>query len=404
MSRSLGKKNYIFLLFILIALIFRLILSFLPAFEIDQSAYRYFSSKLTDYGLERFYSAEGTNLNALGYFYPLWIIGLIKKNFFPGMNFFSRDYDILLKIPANLTDIATGILIYFLIQKKLDKNWGILGFLMYVFNPAIFFNSSIWGQYDSISAFFLVLSLLSLIKKNTILMASFFAIALTFKPQAIFFAPIAVAVTLTTIKPARWLLALCSFLFTTLLIYLPFFPQNPFYGIYFVNSNLANTYSCTSCFALNFWGIFGNWKNDMSLFLNIPLLYWGFLLLLGSLVIIFGVKKLKGDILYFTISISMLAFFMLLTRMHERYISYFFPFLLLAAMFLKSKILGGFYIFFSLISLLNLYVVYAYYNNAANITNLPVNYLFTIFNNLSFVSFLGFALFFIYYLKYVKQN
>lgn len=364
--RTFIKNNFFFSLVILLVVIFRFELSFLPAFEIDQSAYRYFSARLVNVGIKNYYSPKDTNLNALGYFYPLWIVGLAKNTFFPDMNFYSKDYDMLLKIPANLADIATGLLIYSIVKKRFSKNWGILGFSMYVFNPAIFFNSSIWGQYDSISTFFLLLALRSIIKKNTLLMASFFAIALSFKPQAVFFAPIAVTATLIMTRSKQWVITFCSFAITTLLIYLPFFPRNPFYGIYFVNSNLVSTYTCTSCFAFNFWGIFGNWQNDLNLFLGFSKIYWGIILLALFLFMIFFKKairmKFQFPYIFFTTAISVMVFYIFLTRMHDRYIFALFPFLLLAAIFLKSKMLTFFYFFISTIHFLNLYYVYIYYN------------------------------------------
>ena len=391
-------KDRFLLILIFIAIFTRIGLILLPAFEIDQSAFRYFSSKLANDGFEKFYSPGNFSLNALGYLYVLWGVGLIKKNFFPEMNFFSRDYDILLKIPATLTDIATGILIYFLIKTKLGKRWGILGFLMYVFNPAIFFNSSIWGQYDSISTFFLLLAALAIIlKRNAMLMAIFFAIALTIKPQAIFFTPIAIILTLKTTKSINWLLTIFIFLFTTLLIYLPFFPKNPFYGLYHVNSSLANVYNCTTCFAFNFWGIFGNWQNDLQTFVGIPLLVWGFILLSMSFIPIFFLKQsylqFKPPYFYLTAAVSIMAAFIFLTRMHERYLFSFFPFLLLSTILLRSKVLIGFYIFMSGLHSLDLFLPYTYYNK------LPHAYLATLLAHFRFFSFISLLcfLFLVYY-------
>lgn len=237
---------------------------------------------------------------------------------------------------------------------------------MYVFNPAIFFNSSIWGQYDSISIFFLLLSTWAIINKKPLLMASFFAIALSLKPQAIFFAPMALILTLTNTKPMKWFFSLCIFLLTTLIIYLPFFPKNPFYGIYLVNSTLAGTYTCTSCFAFNFWGIFGNWQNDLNLSFGIPKIYWGITMLIIFLTLFFITKPIKKKFEYpyvfLTSALSVMACYTFLTRMHDRYLFSFFPFLLLAALLLRSKVLTYFYVFMSALHFLNLYYVYIYYS------------------------------------------
>lgn len=296
-------------------------------------------------------------------------------------------------------------MIYKIIKEKLNAKAGNIAAALYIFNPGLTFNSAIWGQYDSVAILFLVLSIYyCLIKKNSIICSIFFSLAWIIKPQALELAPFLFFFFLRNLKPIQWLYSFLAFIITTVIVFLPFFPNNPFYGIYSVNTGSVNLFSCTTCNAFNFWGIFGNWKSDADLFLNIPILYLSFILLAIFLLVILVFKKARGDILYFTISISMLSFFMLLTRMHERYIAYFFPFLLLSAILLKSRIIMGFYIFFSLIFLINLYIPYAYYNNGAKITNLPVNTLFSNFSNFAFISFFGFILLFIYYLRYVRKN
>ena len=360
----LTRSTIIFI--IVISVIIRVVLSFLPSFEIDESAYRYFSSKLVSARLDKFYTSENFNSNSIGFLYPLWIIGLIKESFFPSLDFFSRNYDLLLKIPALITDTLSSVVIYYLIRKKWGERWGVLGFLLYMFNPAIVFNTSVWGQYDSISTFFLLLSLLSIINRKAILMSLFFAIALSLKPQAIFFSPIAIILTLKNTKPSTWLLSFFVFLLSNLVIYIPFFPKNPILGIYLVNSKLAGTYICTSCFAFNFWGIFGNWRDDLHLFLSISKVYWGMILPIIYLAVLFLIKpiriKFQFPYIFLTTALCVMAFYTLLTRMHERYLFAFFPFLLLGALLLKSKILTFFYILTSTLHFLNLYFVYSYFN------------------------------------------
>lgn len=385
-------------------MIIRLILSFFPAFEYDQSAFRFWTDRLVEVGPVHFYSSSVFTNNPLGILYFFWLIGFLKSTILSSI-IFPSNIDLFLKLAANAADLATGFLIYKIIKEGLNVRAGNIAASLYIFNPGLTFNSAVWGQYDSVAILFLVLSIYyCLIKKNPVICSIFFSLAWITKPQALEVAPFLFFFFLKNFKPVQWVYSFFSFIATAIIVFLPFFPRNPLYGIYAVNIGSTNLFSCTTCNALNFWGIFGNWKPDTDLFLNIPILYWGFILLAIFLLTIFVLKKAKGNILYFTISISMLSFFMLLTRMHERYIAYFFPFLLLTAILLKSRIIMGFYIFFSLIFLINLYIPYAYYNNSVKITNLPVNTLFSNFSNFAFISFFGFILLFIYYLGYVKKN
>lgn len=399
-----NKKIGIIFWILALGVIIRLFLSFLPAFESDQNAFRFWTDRLAEVGPAHFYSSSVFTNNPLGILYFFWLVGLLKSTILSSI-IFPSNIDLFLKLAGNAADLATGFLIYKIIKEGLNVRAGNIAALMYIFNPGLTFNSAVWGQYDSVAILFLVLSIYyCLIKKNSIICSIFFSLAWIIKPQALELAPFLFFFFLRNLKPIQWLYSFLAFIITTVIVFLPFFPNNPLYGIYSVNIRSTNLFNCITCNAFNFWGIFGNWKPDTDLFLNIPILYLGFILLAIFLLIILVLKKTKGNILYFTISISMLSFFMLLTRMHERYIAYFFPFILLSAILLKSRILIGFYAFFSLVFLLNLYLPYAYYNNLAKITNLPVNILMNYFGYFSFISFLGFILLFIYYLGYVKKN
>lgn len=408
MKHSIKKK----LLYLLcLAFVVRMALSSLPAFEYDQNAFRFWSIRLAELGPAKFYSEQVFTNNPVGFLYILWAIGSIKTNLL-SHSFFSQNnqhYDLLLKLPANIADIVSAVLIYSIIKRKLNERWALLGFSLYAFNPAIISESAIFGQYNGIAVFFLLLSTYSiLIKKATGIACFFTAIAFTFKPQTIAFIPLLGFLIILKTKPLEWLRCFFILFITLLLIYFPFFPSNPIFGFISVNQNSANLFNCTTCFAFNFWGIFGNWQNDLQTFIGIPYLYWGITFLFSALMLILFLKpfslKFKPPYFYLTTAITFMAFFMLLTRVHERYLFLFFPFLLLAAIMLKSKIIIIFYFIMSVLYTLNVYLPYAYYNNSLRITNLPVNYLFDNFKFLSFISFLSFILFLIFYINYVKQN
>lgn len=394
------------ILILVLAITTRLALSFLPSFETDISAYRFWSQRLVENGLSGFYSPSVFTNNPSGYLYIYWATGFIKKIFFPDINYLSSNYDILLKLPTNIADILSGLVIFLILKRKVSEKLALIGFSAYVFNPAIFFNSSIWGQYDGFSTLFLLVSCYVLvIKKTPVLSTMLFAIAWTIKPQTISFTPVLVLLILRLFPPQKWLYSLATFIATALLIYLPFFPKNPFYGLIFVNFSSANLFNCTTCFAFNFWGIFGNWGNDLNQFLGISYLFWGIVLLIIFLIplLLLKTKNFQEPLIYLTTSISVISFFTLLTRVHERYIFPVFAFLLLASILLKSKTLIGFYIFISSLSLLNLYLPYAYYNKHLNLTSSLINQLLTNFKFLSAIFVLTFLSLYFYFFKIQKK-
>lgn len=408
MNYQKGKK---LIYLVCLAFVIRMAFSFFPAFEYDQNAFRFWSIRLTELGPAQFYSKQVFTNNPVGFLYILWVIGYIKTSFLQH-SFFSQSnqhYDLLLKLPANIADLASAVLIYLTIKRKLSERWALLGFSLYAFNPAIISESAIFGQYNGIAVFFLLLSTYSmLVKKAPGFSSCFAALALTVKPQAITFIPLLGLLIILKNKPLEWLGSFSVFLVTLILVYFPFFPTNPFFGLLYVNQNSAGLYNCASCFVFNFWGIFGNWQNDLQTFITIPYVYWGVILLFIILIPALFLKpfrlKFEPPYFYLTAAFTIMAFFMLLTRVHERYLFLFFSFLLLAAIMLKSKILIIFYFFMSGLYVLNVYLPYAYYNNHLQITNLPVNYLIDHFKFFSLVSFLIFVLFLIFYLNYVKHH
>jgi len=383
----MSLKNKLFNLKILIIIIFvlRIFLSWLPPMEIDHGCWRAWSARLVDLGPAKFYSSEVFTANPPGFLYVFWLLGEIKNSLFPQLSFFSSGYDFMLKLPNNIADLAAGVLIYLIIKKRKGDKLAILSFLLYTLNPAIWFNSSVFGQFDGSGAFFGLLAAYLLLEKKKIFLAAFtFAFAWAIKPQAIALAPALGLIALFKFKPRHWFKAALIFIVTTLLIYWPFFPHNPLAGVVYVFRQMTPLYSCTTCFTFNFWGLFGNWRPDTALFLGLPFLYWGIILFGLSLIFLF---RFKGKNPYLFIALSVLSFNMLMTRMHERYLLPFFAFFLIAAILLKSKPLLMTYIFFSLFNTLNVYYSYAYYNTNLHLTPAFITWLGRHFPLLSIIGF-----------------
>jgi len=385
---SLKNKPFNLKTLIVLVFILRLFLSLLPPMEIDHGCWRAWSARMVALGPAKFYSSEVFTANPPGFLYVFWLLGEIKNNIFPRLSFFSSGYDFMLKLPNNIADLAAGVLIYLIIKKRKGDKLAKLGFLLYTLNPAIWFNSSVFGQFDGSGAFFGLLAAYLLLERKKILLATVaFAFVWAIKPQAIALAPALGLITLFKFKPGDWFKGAFAFIVATLLIYWPFFPYNPLSGVIYVFQQMTPLYSCTTCFTFNFWGLFGNWQSDMVLFLGLPFLYWGIILFGLSLILLFRFKKENP---YLFITLSILSFNMLMTRMHERYVLPFFAFFLIATILLKSKPLLLTYIFFSLFNTLNVYYSYAYYNTNLHLTPALIIWLNQHFQ---FLSLIGFSVF-----------
>ena len=146
------NKNIIFVL--LLALILRIFLSFFGTLRLDQGTFIAWSSILVKDGLKTFYNGWSDYLP--GYLYVLWFLGKLNIGVIPQA--------VLYKLPAIISDLATGLLIYKIILKdpsarRRNEKWGLIGASIYLFNPAVWANSSLWGQVDSLTALTSILSI-----------------------------------------------------------------------------------------------------------------------------------------------------------------------------------------------------------------------------------------------------
>lgn len=399
----------LWILFILIFVVRVLLFNF-ESFHIDMNTWEAWSYRIINVGINNFYSPNFYSEYFPGYLYLLWFIGTIYHFLFSKLSFSSFQFEILLKSLTTIFDLGTSYLIYktvFLIKPKLAP----ISALIYFANPAIIFNSSIWGQIDGIYTFFLFLSSYLLIGKLKKYSSVFFSsVAFIIKPQAIFLLPVLLANIFKRYKLKPTLMSSLLIILLVLIFSLPFFPTNPVAGFIGMAQRSADLYSYTSLFAFNFWSLFGFWRVDSQVFI-ISLKTWGIVLYGISLIaILFPVlKKAKNEprLIYLSFALTFFSSFLFLTRMHERYLFPVLAFYLIYA--IQNRKLMVIYFLISLIHLLNLWYVYYYYNFVYNFHTEPntlYNYIdkyHTIFSVVLMASF-SFILVHYYGFKIKKNN
>jgi Gpi18-like mannosyltransferase len=98
---------------------------------------------------------------------------------------------IAIKSISVLFDVVLGIFTYLIINLKYSRSIAaVIGALVILFAPTIFINSAAWGQCDAIYTAFCLGGLYFLLKERPLLACIFFGVALSFKLQAVFFAPV----------------------------------------------------------------------------------------------------------------------------------------------------------------------------------------------------------------------
>ena len=283
-----------------LGLIVRIIFGFFGTLRLDQGTFTAWSRILADGGLNNFYNSWSDYLP--GYLYILWFLGKIRG---------AIPEVLLYKLPAILADLATGFLIYRIVGKKR----GLIASALYVFNPAILSNSTLWGQIDSLTALF-SLAAIYFLTVSYPLSAIVLSLGTLIKPQAAFILP----VLLVLMFKNKWKIkkyfvyALIAFA-VFLLGFLPFFNNGNF--IRFVLERITATFSqypYGSINAFNFWGLFGFWRDD----LITKYLGYGLVVICYFLVVFLSLKKKVGE--YPLLGLVFLSSFLFLTRMHERHL------------------------------------------------------------------------------------
>ena len=145
------------------------------------------SSEFIDYfitTLPTYYKGK-TSIIVLRKLSVLFLIGKISS-----INIVNPYFILLLKLPSIIADIATSYFIYKLAKKYLSAEVSLLLSVFYIFNPAIFIDSTFWGQVDHFFAFPIVLAVFLLSEKKIGFSSAVFTAAVLMKPQGIIFLPI----------------------------------------------------------------------------------------------------------------------------------------------------------------------------------------------------------------------
>jgi len=362
----------------LFAFIFRLILAFV-VWHPDVNNHIDWGIRFWEYGPEKFYSA-----NVWSFTWPnqppgsIYIFAGIRKLFelifaifwwinikvppFPSgiiTYFESNLYPALLKLPAIFADLGIAYLIYKFLNKH-AKKFATFGAVLFLINPVTWYNSSVWGQTDSVVNFLALLAFYFLLQKKLFFAIFSFVLSLYIKASLLIFLPIFVIVIWRQrYKISEIVKTIVFCLVPIALLTLPFSSGEPSSWLYelFKDKIFKQQLHVITANAFNIWAaIVGIHEKPDSLMFG-PLTYqtWGYILFSLSFIPALYIVYKKQDIksLFWALSITAFSAFILLTNMHERYLYPLFPYLTILVAIRSISLYP--YILISLISLLNLY-------------------------------------------------
>ncbi|OGH13560.1 MAG: hypothetical protein A3H50_00270 [Candidatus Levybacteria bacterium RIFCSPLOWO2_02_FULL_37_10] len=406
--REYKKIPSLLKLYLILILLIRIFLLTQPSFKIDMNDWQAWAARLVDVGPLKFYTSNFFADYLPFYYLFLWVIAEIFSFIFGKAAIFSTTFEIYIKIISNIFDILTAYTIFVIINKH-SKKWATIGSLLYLINPSIIFNSSVWGQIDAIPTFLLTFSLYQLEeKKNIVRSLSASVLSFLIKPLNIALFPLMLFRIIKNFSAQKILKASGISLLMFFIVTIPFFPNNPIFGPFEHLLKSLNVYPYTSINAYNFWALFGWWKQDSLQVFNLSYHLWGyilfFLIVLTIFIPLFRKKSksfIKLDYLIYTI--LSFAFFLFLTRIHERHLFPVFALLIISACIFKSRVLIASYITLAIVNFINLFYSYYYHNVIYNNPMAPKNILFDISSNyqliFSVLSLIVFSIMLVVYFK-----
>jgi len=314
---SPGDSRLILIILLVLGLFLRLYLAaVIEGHSGDLSFFRNWSASAAR-DLTNFYSNSRCDYPPL-YIYVLCLLG--KTASITSLQPYTT---ILLKLPSILADLVTAWLICHWSKRCLPERAGVLLAASYIFNPAVFINSAMWGQVDSCYTLLIALAIWALINSKTVFSSGLFSAAILMKPQGIIFLPV---LAFDLLRQKNWqsiLKALAGFAAVAVIIVLPLAWQQGAAWIIRLFSGTIGEYPFASVNAFNLFYLLGaNYVSDS----QVPCLFsyhnWGMLFIVLTTAYTWWIYA-RGNTTRLAAAAALMLIvgvFTLGPSMHERYL------------------------------------------------------------------------------------
>lgn len=365
-NKDLGDGSKIwpaFLLAAVLAVALRAIVALtFEGYATDIGCFKGWSIAVYENGLANFYTSGMFADYPPGYMYVLYVLGFFRELL--AIDSGSPLFTLMIKLPSIIAEVITAIIIYRIAAKQTNRVFALLCGVFLLFNPAMFFNSGVWGQIDAVFILFIVLAILYLKKENYILCALFFAICLLLKPQAIMFAPVVgLGYIFALFKKGHVKKALAGIFGGAIVaaavifaaVY-PFTGSQPPLWILEKYQGTINYYPYASLNAFNLFALMGaNFVESTKVFLFLNYQTWGmiFIVLICAVIVIVQWRSRERRPLFDISAFLILSVFMLSHAMHERYILPACVLLIFAYVYSRDRTTLFFAAAFSILALMN---------------------------------------------------
>ena len=287
-----------------------------------------------------------------GSLYLLWLSGWIGWLIEPSANGFR----VIVETPPLIADLLIGLTLYFAAWRDGRGLRAIVVMMLFALNPALIFDTVVWGQSDSVVALPMIAAAILIFTGRYRLGWSAAAIAILAKPQAIALTPLLGLWTLLDAGVGECGWSAGAFLGTVAIGIMPYQLGHSWDWMFDVYKDLGTRFSEASVGAFNFMGLIGGMgaPDTDKVFGAVPYSALGLSLTcavyLIALYLIWRARSAGAAML--AIFVALFGFFMFAPRMHERYLYY--PLVFLIPIALESGFLTSIFAAVSATFLFNL--------------------------------------------------
>jgi hypothetical protein len=164
---------------------------------------------------------------------------------------------VILKTPFILSDLGCSLLVYRIVSKLYNQQLALFSFALIFLNPMLIWVSAVWGMFDSLPAFFVLLSTFLILNEKYSLAAVSLAVAIGFKVYPIFFViPVALYIYKKTHSLRILAAPAASFSLSMLAIFSPFLRHLPaVMQAYLGTTATGSTSNTVVAYGLTYWSI-----------------------------------------------------------------------------------------------------------------------------------------------------
>jgi dolichyl-phosphate-mannose-protein mannosyltransferase len=320
-----GKNSGIGMAFKVLAILWlvkTVAIHWFPGLYYDVDSFRTWAQRIATVGPAHFYGPGYSADIAYppGSIYPIWPAGALGRAL--GLSW--ENLRIPVETPPLLADLLIGITMFAYLRRSgrsLKAAW--TGMLFFALNPALLFDTVVWGQTDSLVTSLMWLTTILALDSEYVVAAAVLAIAVLAKPHALIMMPALLCWVLHKDGFTRMWAPVAAFGATIALAVAPFAVGRPWDWLPRFYASALAAFPETSVNAFNLMAIVGGLRqSETTPFYGVSDFALGLALVLAVLALscLMVWRNPSPSALMLAIALALFGEFMFGTRIHERYL------------------------------------------------------------------------------------